>query len=213
MLAISWTCFRDKESVLRLNNELKNFGIRHIMYVEENEVQYFDGLAVSRGRNNNATNGFGGDGTRGKLNMYKLALEHLQEGETLLDLDSDVSIKSLSLIKDLECVNNTMKGFYYEETPGIIGNYINFVDGKVFAYFTGCCKSYSYDLFKNICNSDKIEYYIDLLMKNNYTPSEDCFFSCISQIEFNCNIENLEEKYKHGKQSKNYNNNNFDIIS
>jgi len=213
MLAISWTCVRDRDSVLRLNKELLGFGITHLMFVEETEVEMFGNGCLSRGRNHNASNGFGGDGTRGKLNMYKIAFNYLKEGETLLDLDSDVSIKSNALINCLKSDSNIMKGFYYEETPHIIGNYIHIIDNKKFAYFTGCCKSYSYDLFKKICESDKIEYYINLISSNGYTPSEDCFFSYICQAEFNCKIENLEEKFKHGKQTKNYNSNIFDIIS
>lgn len=208
MLAVSWTCVRDIESVLRLNKQLKRFGVRHLMFVEEYEVDEFGNGCISRGLNDNASNGFGGDGSRGKLNMYKLALSYLKEGETLLDLDSDVSIKSKQLIKSLNCGFNTMKGFC---DMGEIPLYK--INDKQFYYFTGCCKSYSYDLIKNVCECDKVEDYIDLIAKNKFTPSEDCFFSYLCQAEFNCNIENLHDKYKHGKQTKQYKSKQYDIIS
>ena len=208
MLAVSFTCVRDKESVLRLNKELFKFKVRHLMVVEENEVDEFGHGCISRGLNDNATNGFGGDGSRAKLKMYKAALEYLNEGETLLDLDSDVSIRSKHLIKSLECDSNTMKGFC--DMGGVP---LYKIADREFYYFTGCCKSYSYDLIKNVCESDKIEYYIDLIARNKFTPSEDCFFSYLCQAEFNCGIENLQGKYTHGKQTKNYKTKKFDIIS
>lgn len=206
MLAVSWTCLRDKDMCLRLHEELEGFGINHLMFVEDSEVSSFGNGCISRGTNDNATNGFGGAGTRGKHSMYKLALPYLYKGESLIDIDSDVSVRSHELLKAMDVLGNSMAGFYELKEP------IHKIDGKPFIYFTGCFKSYSYDLFYKICNSN-IDSEIDRMVSNGMTPSEDAFFSYYSQIVLGATAINMQFRYKHGKQTKQYDNPEWDIVS
>ena len=209
MIAITFSCLRDLEPVKRLNKQLESANIKHFIYVEEYEYQDFSKhlTCYSRGTNENGTNGFGGAGARAKLNMYKLAMNHLENGECLLDLDSDVSFNNVSALFAMNCYGNEMKGYYDFKDP------IHKVDGKFFTYFTGCCKSYGYDIFKRLVSATDIEEHIMKMVDNGLTPSEDAFFSYYCQNVIGAKPINLYFVFKHGKQTKQYDNKEWDLVS
>lgn len=210
MKAVSFTCLRDIDSVLRLNRQLEELAVDHFMFVEEDEFSEFSKIAkcYSRGNNANGTNGFGGAGTIAKLNMYKELNRIIDIGiETVLDVDSDVSFNNSKAVYWMNCVPGEMRGYYELKEP------IHSIDHKPFIYFTGCCKSYSSEIFKALCEAEDIEEHIEKMAGHKITPSEDAFFSYYCQNVLGAKPVNLHFTFKHGKQTKQYDNKEWDLVS
>lgn len=170
--AFSFTCLRDIELVKRIHEQLTSVGIEHIMYVDESEVSRFPFPCVSRGSHPNGTNGFGRSGFYAKLVCIKDMVSRISDGDTILDCDSDVTFDSPEMALDMKCSENEFKG-WNGGSYSVFSAYTNIAGDEAFFYTSGPCKSYSRSLAEKLINSD-IESAIQKLMRNGFTPSEDC---------------------------------------
>lgn len=211
MIAYSWTCLRDVESVLNLHYGFCGCAT-HYMFVEEREyddfckavtkhnafIHFQDARKFVIKRRNGGDNGFGKDGALAKRDCIEQVLKLAQPGDTLLECDSDVRFLT-DCIKLFKCKPNRYKAFLTE--------------GKEhkFPYFTGCIKSYDYSLGKKLVQGNSWQF-IEELLGQCYTPSEDAFLSYAFH-RLGGKFVDMSEVLELGVQLKDYNSKIHDIMS
>lgn len=216
-IIVSYTCLRDLEILKRLNKQLQSHS--HWAFFEEREMLEaeweYDGNKFSR--DNGGDNGMGRDGARAKVKMlakaYGIAESLGMLPCTFVDCDSDVQFNNMEVLRDMECGENEFKGFSGFD----LGNKTaepptHKVFNDKWWYATGCLKSFHSGLLKRLLDADWNNWMPDLI-NHNITPSEDAFLSYAFQVPLQGKFINLKEKYRIATQCKDYDNNQYDVMS
>jgi hypothetical protein len=208
MIAFSFTGLRDADMLLRLNGQLSSWGVTHICYVDEREYDLWCSLypnLTTRMRAKHDGNPFGGEGFRKKLYCMRDMANDIKDGDTWINIDSDVMFKNKSILLNFKCDKNQIKG------SGDLNKTI--FDGISFHHISGAVQSLGYNLFNKIINmsTDEVEHYISKINNTGYCPGDDVMISYLAQDVFKGEFINYRGKLNIDA-SKVYNNNNADII-
>lgn len=180
----------DLEKLLKLNSFLEDKKIEHHIFVEPKDIEYFNHVKYCHEKPIGGDNGMGRAGAMVRWVIYQEMFNHLKEGDTYVQMDSDIDYMEDGLLKDLECKPNEMKAFFNFMYPF-------YHKGFKFFHGSGFCISAGYEIFKKsipitlekcetLCN--------DMINYDNLVPSEDVILSYL--LQFNgAEYINLNDKY------------------
>jgi hypothetical protein len=167
---------------------MKN-GVTHHLFVEQSDVEQFTQLVKENTlvhvKPDGGEGGLGKMGTMARFPCYKIMQKYLLEGDTYIQLDSDVIlVDDEIIIEGLKCGEDEVKGFYYTRYPTHLlrDKSIPPTDVRFFA-MSGMTICAGWKLFNKSIpdNEQDMVVIIDFLLKEGYTPSEDVVLSYLLQ--------------------------------
>lgn len=199
------TCLRDISYLNQLNKQLISHNIEHYIFVEEKELEYFKHLLNVHIKLDNGDNGGGRDGTMVRWDIYQQMINILQEGDTCIQMDSDVYFGTEKMFNDLHCKENEIKGFFTWE-------YLLDVNKDKFHHMSGMLIAASKNVFTQATKSTRQEMYnlCTYVLDNGVCPSEDVMLSYLLQIRGGGTIVNFSDKFSR-HMGKDYNTQ-YDVI-
>lgn len=113
---------RDFSRAASLNERLIKWDVTHHLFVEKRDFELFSSLEDSGIKTmvhikpDGGEGGLGRSGTMARFPCYKVIQSFIKEGDTYVQLDSDVIIDS-EIIPELACSPNEVKGFFSPDHP------------------------------------------------------------------------------------------------
>lgn len=115
------TYSKDFERASSLNERLIKWDVTHHLFVEQKDFDQFRYLGLKDKtlvhiKPDGGEGGLGRSGTMARFPCYKVMQSFIKEGDTYVQLDSDVIIDS-EIIPELACSPNEVKGFFSPDHP------------------------------------------------------------------------------------------------
>ncbi len=218
--AVTSTCITDKVMALRLNRQLLQHKIEHHVFVEDSQFDAFSEclwLAEKQDINlkrkpNRGLNGFGKQGTIVKWQCYQQMLNVVGDGDTIVNVDSDVIFVNESMIDDLNCSTLEAKGFRWPVPNKLARDSFFHLSGMIIAtsgYVFKKAMSISLEDLSLLC--DKM--YSTVPEPNTHcTPSEDLITSYLYQVRGGAKVTDLGEKYTRAMEKSGYGSDKYDVV-
>lgn len=216
--AMTSSCARDHGLAVRLSGQLSRHGVDHHVFVEKSDVPTFarsfdkEHLHVKPG---GGLNGFGVQGSIVRWHCHQQMLPIVEDGDTFVNIDSDVFFVNEAMIDDLACEPSQVKGFfgdtYYcrdRSSFRSMSGMVMAVDGATFRAAMGISRARLHEVFYLIESSD-IEQILSV-------PSEDVMAAYLYQ-DAGATPVNLTEKYRRflpvPRLPEHYERKDFDVIA
>lgn len=109
----------DLSMAIRLNKQLAKHGIDHHVFVEERDIAAFAPYFASREwegsylhkKPDGGEGGLGRSGALCRRHIHQTMLEFVKDGDTAVNLDSDVHFLNEKMIADITCAPGETRGF------------------------------------------------------------------------------------------------------
>lgn len=182
------TYSKDFDRAMALNERLIKHDVIHHLFVEEKDMYGFLILAT-RGKTmlhikpDGGEGGLGRAGTMARFPCYKIMQGYIQDGDTYVQLDSDVIIDS-EIIPDLACRPNEVKGFFSPDHPVHLERDASIPPTNVrFSHLSGMSICAGARVFQTSIPNDESEMLavIEFMMSEGFVPSEDVMLSYLLQ--------------------------------
>lgn len=189
---------RDFERASSLNERLIKWDVTHHIFVEQKDLELFKGLEQrvctirqSKGKTiihikpDGGEGGLGRAGTMARFPCYKVMQTFIKEGDTYVQLDSDVMIDS-EIIPQLACSPDEVKGFYNPDHPVHLERPAAATRTNVrFCHLSGMTICAGWRIFHKSIPKDESSMLaiIHFMMDEGFTPSEDVILSYLLQRE------------------------------
>lgn len=192
---------KDFERASLLNNEVIKCDATHHIFVEQKDLEKFRWL-THRGKTkihvkpDGGEGGLGRAGTMARFPCYKIMQTFIKEGDTYVQLDSDVIIDS-EIIPDLACSADEVKGFFNPDYPVYLERPKDVPQTNVrFSHLSGMSICAGWRVFHKSIPEDKDQMLaiIQFMMDEGFVPSEDVMLSYLLQRE-DFELTNLFAKY------------------
>jgi len=188
---------RDFERAAYLNERVVNSGAVHHIFVEQKDVELFTPLNASiHVKPDGGEGGLGRSGTMARFPCYKVMQTHINEGDSYVQLDSDVRIES-DLICELACDADEVKGFFDPTHPVHLERSASIPPTDVrFCHLSGMSICAGWRVFNKSIPPDEAAMLsiIDFMLNEGFTPSEDVMLSYLLQRD-EVKLRNLFDKY------------------
>lgn len=179
---------KDFERALSLNDRLIQSDVTHHIFVEAKDFELFKPLE-SRGKTmihlkpDGGEGGLGRAGTMARFPCYKVMQTFIKEGDTYVQLDSDVIIDA-EIIPELACTPNEVKGFFSADHPVHLERESTIPPTNVrFSHLSGMSICAGLKVFQKSIPQDENAMLatIHFMMDEGFTPSEDVILSYLLQ--------------------------------
>lgn len=180
---------KDFERASYLNESLIKNDVTHHIFVEKQDFILFMSLERQRAKTkvhikpDGGEGGLGRAGTMARFPCYKIMQSFIKEGDTYVQLDSDVRIDSY-LIPELACAPNEIKGFYNPAHPVHLERPDNVPKTSIrFSHMSGMSICAGSKVFHKAIPEDKESMLaiIQFMMDEGFVPSEDVMLSYLLQ--------------------------------
>jgi len=192
---------RDFERASFLNERLIKNDVTHHIFVEQKDFELFKGLE-QRGKTlihikpDGGEGGLGRSGTMARFPCYKVMQTFIKEGDSYVQLDSDVIIDS-EIIPYLACYANEVKGFFNTDYPTHLQRPDTSPRTNVrFCHMSGMTICAGWRVFHKSIPEDENSMLaiIDFMLDEGFVPSEDVMLSYLLQRD-NFELTNLFASY------------------
>lgn len=179
---------KDFERASSLNLRLLKWDLTHYIFVENKDLELFRSLQ-RRGKTiihikpDGGEGGLGRSGTMARFPCYKVMQTFIKEGDTFVQLDSDVIIDS-EIIPELACSENEVKGFFDPDHPVHLERDASVPPTDVrFTHMSGMSICAGWKVFQNSIPKDvnTMLSIIEFMMGEGFVPSEDIMLSYLLQ--------------------------------
>lgn len=179
---------RDFERASSLNERLVKWDVTHHIFVEQKDLERFKPLE-ERGRTrvhlkpDGGEGGLGRAGTMARFPCYKTMQSFIKEGDTYVQLDSDVII-DFEIIPELACSPNEVKGFFSPDHPVHLERSAEIPPTNVrFSHLSGMSICAGWQVFQKAIPQDESDMLsiIHFMMGEGFVPSEDVMLSYLLQ--------------------------------
>jgi hypothetical protein len=179
---------RDFERASFLNERLIKQDVTHHIFVEQKDFELFKGLE-QRGKTmihikpDGGEGGLGRSGTMVRFPCYKVMQTFIKEGDSYVQLDSDVIIDS-EIITHLACSTDEVKGFFNPDYPVHLERPESAPRTDVrFCHLSGMTICAGWRVFHKSIPEDESDMLdiIHFMMDEGFTPSEDIILSYLLQ--------------------------------
>lgn len=184
-----------------LNEKLMKNGVIHHLFVERDDLAQFNQLGNEKTlihvKPDGGEGGLGRTGTMTRFPCYKKMLEYIHEGDTYIQLDSDVILVDDEItIPALECAENEIRGFFNPEYPTHLQRTEQKETDIRFHAMSGMTICAGWRVFKESIPDTEVEMMavIDLMLNEGFTPSEDVVLSYLLQ-KWKPRMTNLREMF------------------
>lgn len=182
------TYSKDFERVLFLNERLIKWDVTHHLFIEEKDrglFRLFEGglKTLVHIKPDGGEGGLGRAGTMARFPCYKVMQKHLREGDTYVQLDSDVIIDS-EIIPELACRPDEVKGFFSPDHPVHLERDASIPPTDVrFSHLSGMSICAGSAVFQRSIPADASDMLttIDFMLGQGFVPSEDVMLSYLLQ--------------------------------
>lgn len=178
-----------------LNKKLTKYpDVVHHIFVEHADLDLFSSLEYGEGllsktlihvKPDGGEGGLGRSGTMARFPCYKIMQGFLKEGDTYVQLDSDVIlVDDEIIIEALKCSENEIRGFYQPEYPTHLQRKEGTPPTDVrFHAMSGMTICAGWKVFNESIPQDEhhMRSIIEFMMAENFTPSEDVVLSYLLQ--------------------------------
>lgn len=176
---------KDFERACYLNERVIQCDAIHHIFIEEKDFEQFKGLstAIIHIKPDGGEGGLGRAGTMARFPCYKIMQSFIKDGDTYVQLDSDVRIDS-ELIPELACAPDEIKGFYNPAHPVHLERPDNVPKTNVrFCHMSGMSICAGSKVFQKAIPEDKESMLaiIQFMMDEGFVPSEDVMLSYLLQ--------------------------------
>lgn len=181
---------KDFKRASLLNEGLIKWDVTHHIFVEQKDIEQFKVLE-QRGKTlihlkpDGGEGGLGRSGTMARFPCYKVMQTFLKEGDTYVQLDSDVMIDS-EIIPHLACSPDEVKGFFNPDHPVHLERSSTIPPTDVrFWHMSGMAICAGWRVFHKSIPKDESSMLaiIQFMMDEGFTPSEDVMLSYLLQRE------------------------------
>jgi hypothetical protein len=185
----------DLDMAIRLNKQLVAHGVDHHVFVENQDVAVFAPHFPGSQLHEKPPGGDGGLGRAGSMCRWHI-LHHMlsvvQDGDTAVNIDSDVVFLNEKLIDELACSPGEVKGFT-GDSPGVPP--IPIAGEGTFHPMSGMLIAAASDVFKRSMDisQDDVWAICQRLMDNGHGCSEDVVASYLYQIRGKANVTAFQE--------------------
>jgi hypothetical protein len=199
---------KDFERVANLNKILIQWDVTHHIFVEQKDMLLFKGLEA-RGKTlihvkpDGGEGGLGRAGTMARFPCYKVMQSFIKDGDTYVQLDSDVILEP-EIVPELACRPNEIKGFFNPDRPVHLERDTSIPPTNVrFCHMSGMSICAGSTVFQKSIPKDESEMLsiIDFMLAEGFTPSEDVMLSYLLQRS-NFELTNLFASYDRRFNSK-----------
>lgn len=183
------TYSKDYERACSLNERLIEYDVTHHLFVEQKDLEQFKWLERDK-RNtmvhikpDGGEGGLGRSGTMARFPCYKVMQSFIKEGDTYVQLDSDVIIDS-DIIPELACAPNEIKGFFHPDYPVHLERDASIPPTLVrFSHLSGMSICAGWRRFQESIPADETAMLaiIQYMMDEGFVPSEDVMLSYLLQ--------------------------------
>jgi hypothetical protein len=180
--------WKDFERASSLNWRLLSGGAVHHIFVEQGDYELFRPL-VHRGNTlihikpDGGEGGLGRAGTMARFPCYKIMQRFIKEGDSYVQLDSDVIIDP-EIIPELACSPIEVKGFFDPDRPVHLERDASNKPTDVrFTHLSGMSICAGWHAFQKSIPQSEAEMLsiIDFMLAEGFVPSEDVVLSCLLQ--------------------------------
>jgi hypothetical protein len=187
---------KDFDRATYLNERVVQSEATHHIFVEQKDVELFHPLnALIHVKPDGGEGGLGRDGTMARFPCYKVMQTFLKEGDSYVQLDSDVRIEA-EIIADLACEPDEIKGFFDPTHPVHLERDASIPPTNVrFTHLSGMSICAGANVFNKSIPQDKAAMLsiIDFMLDEGFTPSEDVMLSYL--LRGAVKLTNLFDKY------------------
>lgn len=182
------TYSKDFDRASSLNERLVEHDATHHLFVEIGDFELFRRL---EGRDKTRIHikpeggegGLGRAGTMARFPCYKVMQTFIEDGDTYVQLDSDVIIDS-DIIPELTCGPDEIKGFFSPDRPVHLERDASIPPTNIrFTHLSGMSICAGSQVFQKSIPEDEtsILAIIEFMMKEGFVPSEDVMLSYLLQ--------------------------------
>ncbi len=179
---------KDFNRASALNKKLINNNVVHHIFVEQKDIELFrqlsNGNTFIHLKPDGGEGGLGRAGTMARFPCYLKMKEFLKEGDTYVQLDSDVIFMDEEIIPSLACSPNEVKGFFSPNHPVHLERPANVPQTNVrFWHMSGMSICAGWEVFHRSIPKDATEMLsiISFMLDEGFTPSEDVMLSYLLQ--------------------------------
>lgn len=203
------TYSKDFERASSLNERLIKWDVTHHLFVETKDFWQFQPLEA-RGKTkvhikpDGGEGGLGRSGTMARFPCYKVMQTFIKDGDTYVQLDSDVIIEP-EIIPELSCSANEVKGFFNPDHPVHLERSADIPPTNVrFCHLSGMTICAGWGIFHRAIPADESAMlsHIDFMMAEGFVPSEDIMLSFLLQRWQPFGLTNLFASYDRTFNSK-----------
>lgn len=182
---------KDFQRASSLNERLIKWDLTHHIFVEGRDQELFTRLdsRLDKGKTmvhlkpDGGEGGLGRSGTMARFPCLKIMQQFIKEGDTFVQLDSDVIIDS-EIIPELACSPNEVKGFFDPDHPVHLERDASIPPTDVrFSHLSGMSICAGWRVFQKSIPVDESSmlHRIDFMMREGFVPSEDIMLSYLLQ--------------------------------
>lgn len=199
---------RDFERASLLNEVLIKWDVTHHIFVEQKDIEQFKvfeqrGKTLIHIKPDGGEGGLGRAGTLARFPCYKIMQTFIKEGDTYVQLDSDVIIDS-EIIPELACSQDEVKGFFNPNYPVHLERPETAPRTSLrFCHMSGMAICAGWRVFHKSIPEDESSMLaiIQFMMDEGFTPSEDVVLSYLLQRE-DFKLTNLFASYDRAFNAK-----------
>lgn len=182
------TYAKDFERASSLNQRLITRDVIHHLFVEQKDIDLFKPLeqrdkTMVHVKPDGGEGGLGRAGTMARFPCYKVMQTFMQDGDTYVQLDSDVDINP-DIVPQLACSPNEVKGFFSADHPVHLERDASIPPTDVrFTHLSGMSICAGSQVFQKSIPEDEIIMLatIAFMMAEGFVPSEDVMLSYLLQ--------------------------------
>ena len=182
---------KDFKRASLLNERLIKWDVTHHIFVEEKDIEKFKALeqrskTMVHIKPDGGEGGLGRAGTMTRFPCYKIMQTFIKEGDTYVQLDSDVIIEP-EIIPQLACYPDEVKGFFNPDHPVHLERTASIPPTEVrFCHMSGMSICAGWRVFQKSIPEDEISMLaiIHYMMDEGFTPSEDVILSYLLQRSY-----------------------------
>src|SRR5687767_3757920 len=178
---------KDFKRASLLNEVLMKCDVIHHIFVEEKDLEQFKALEVGKTlihiKPDGGEGGLGRSGTMARFPCYKVMQTFIKEGDSYVQLDSDVIIDS-EIVPQLACSPDEVKGFFNPDYPVHLERPQNVPPTNVrFSHLSGMTICAGWRVFHKSIPDDESSMLaiIQFMLDEGFTPSEDVMLSYLLQ--------------------------------
>lgn len=192
---------KDFQRASSLNERLIKCDLTHHIFVEQKDLHLFrsieSGKTMIHMKPDGGEGGLGRDGTMARFPCYKVMQSFIKEGDTYVQLDSDVIIDP-EIIPELACQEYEVKGFFDPTHPVHLERDASIPPTNVrFIHMSGMSICAGWRVFQEAIPEDenRMLAIIDFMLAEGFVPSEDVMLSYLLWRYTDSRVTNLFASY------------------